>query len=234
MLEPFDDATNAIQGEEIVTSSKVIPCIVGLEHHLLQSEKETKYCAELIDGLKTSLEKRMKIYSENKPFILATVLDPRFKNSCLEISNEKISEMLQMEANNLPKKEVPVNLIPHHADLSMSSEPPKKKSKLFSFLNEKRFSKEDNENSIQSEFLEYTLEPLSNDDSDPLQYWKQRENKFPNLAKLARKYLTICASSAPVERLFSVAGKFYTNSRTQLKADNFENLILIKMNKHCE
>lgn len=228
-MEPFEDATNAIQGEKLVTSSKVIPCAVGLKHHLDACDKEAKNCSELIANLKVSLEKRMKIYCESKPFILATVLDPQFKNSCLNMSNEEVCKLLLEEIQNNPK----IKAAQAVTDMpSTSSESPKKKRRLFSFLDEKKINKLDENNHTSTEILNYLKEATVAEDINPLEYWKKNENVYPNLAKLVPKYLTICASSAPVERMFSVAGKFYTSSRTLLKENNFENLMLIKLNKN--
>ncbi len=39
-----------------------------------------------------------------------------------------------------------------------------------------------------------------------LDYWRLNAPKYPRLAKLAKHYLSIPASSASVERLFSTAG----------------------------
>ena len=64
---------------------------------------------------------------------------------------------------------------------------------------------------------------------DPLQYWKQHRDKSPNLANLAKKYLCIPATSAPVERLFSIAGKFFRSERCRLSDKTFEMLMTIKM-----
>ena len=41
-------------------------------------------------------------------------------------------------------------------------------------------------------------------EEDPLSYWKCNASKYPSLAKLPPNFLNIPASSAPVERLFSV------------------------------
>ena len=40
---------------------------------------------------------------------------------------------------------------------------------------------------------------------DPLLWWKEREMLYPFVAKLAKRYLAIPASTAPSERVFSVA-----------------------------
>lgn len=78
--------------------------------------------------------------------------------------------------------------------------------------------------------MEYILKSLLKDDCN-LWNIKNEIKKIPYLAKFVLKHIAIYASSAPVERLFNVRMKFYTNFHTQLKTDNDENLILIKMNK---
>jgi hypothetical protein len=48
------------------------------------------------------------------------------------------------------------------------------------------------------------------------------------LAKLATKYLSVPASSAPVERLFSIAGKVFRPDRMRMKDETFETLMMLK------
>ena len=43
-------------------------------------------------------------------------------------------------------------------------------------------------------------------DTDPLMWWKQYQQEFPHLSRMARQYLSVSVSSASPERLFSSVG----------------------------
>ncbi|EZA46507.1 Zinc finger BED domain-containing protein [Ooceraea biroi] len=51
---------------------------------------------------------------------------------------------------------------------------------------------------------------------DPLEWWKSHENRFPLVAQLAKKYLSIPATSVASERTFSTAGNIVTAKRSCL------------------
>ena len=53
---------------------------------------------------------------------------------------------------------------------------------------------------------------------DALEWWKLNESHFPHLALLAKKYLSIQATSAPSERIFSKAGRIISDLRTRLNS----------------
>ena len=59
------------------------------------------------------------------------------------------------------------------------------------------------------ELDKYLSHPRLSEDDDPLSYWNLHQTTLPTLAKLAQHYLSVPASSAPVERLFSIAGKLF-------------------------
>ena len=63
--------------------------------------------------------------------------------------------------------------------------------------------------------------------TDPLKWWKKWGSKFPNLAQLARRYLAMPATSAPVERLFSVAGLVATAKRSRLAPSTVSLLVFL-------
>ena len=53
-------------------------------------------------------------------------------------------------------------------------------------------------------------------DTDPLMWWKQHQEEFPRLARMARQYLAVPASSASPERLFSSVGLVKSDLRGSL------------------
>ena len=75
--------------------------------------------------------------------------------------------------------------------------------------------------------------PIQDGDShhenhSPIVWWKENSSRFKTLAKLARKYLCIPATSVPSERLFSTAGCVVTARRACLDPDNI--LCFLKSN----
>ena len=65
---------------------------------------------------------------------------------------------------------------------------------------------------------------------DILAFWKKQATNLPLLSWLARRILSIPASSAPSERVFSEGGRVVTSSRTLLNPETAEDLIWIHQN----
>ena len=86
--------------------------------------------------------------------------------------------------------------------------------------------------SSASELGRYLEQPVEDEDVDPLQYWQTNRETFPHLAKMAVHHLTVVASSAPVERLFSIAGKIFKPERALLSDTRFEELMFLRCNSH--
>ena len=80
------------------------------------------------------------------------------------------------------------------------------------------------------ELRQYFEEVNINRTDDPLKWWKTRESVYPNLSKIAKKYLGIVATSVPSERVFSKAGQVVTERRNRLKANNVQKLIFLNAN----
>ena len=54
--------------------------------------------------------------------------------------------------------------------------------------------------------------------------------RFPTLAKLARHYLCVPATSVPAERIFLIAGLVISNKRSSLTPENADMLIFLSKN----
>lgn len=62
---------------------------------------------------------------------------------------------------------------------------------------------------------------------DTLQWWKQNESRFPELATIARDILAVPAASTGVERLFNQARDFVSYRRHHLKGDTIRLLMML-------
>jgi len=78
--------------------------------------------------------------------------------------------------------------------------------------------------------LSTTAPPNTRTDCDILEFWRDKEQDYPLLAKVARKYYGIPVTSASSERLFSTAGNVITSARTLLNTEKAEQLIFIHDN----
>ena len=75
-----------------------------------------------------------------------------------------------------------------------------------------------NERQVQeaSELDHYLLAPVAGPKVDVLKWWKQHASMYPRLARMARDYLAIPATSAPAERVFSGGADLITDKRGSL------------------
>lgn len=67
-------------------------------------------------------------------------------------------------------------------------------------------------------------------DTNPLEWWKMHVHELPHLAKMARQFLAMPASSAGPERLFSAAGKMHDDQKKNTKEDTLSMMLEVKMN----
>jgi len=83
---------------------------------------------------------------------------------------------------------------------------------------------------ILDEITNYLSLPLALETENPLDWWRVRSQDFPKLAKFARKYLAIPATSVLSERLFSDAGNLISTKRTNLDTNLAGQMLFLKRN----
>lgn len=71
------------------------------------------------------------------------------------------------------------------------------------------------EDKIEHFFKQTQLDP----DADALVWWRANHERFPTIAKLARRFLSKPATSVPSERIFSTAGLIINTLRSSLTVE---------------
>jgi len=76
----------------------------------------------------------------------------------------------------------------------------------------------------QNEYTTYLGEACVdfNDLGESIAFWGRNKERYPALARMAADFLAIPASSAPVERLFSISGHIYTKKRNRTTPETLE------------
>lgn len=86
-----------------------------------------------------------------------------------------------------------------------------------------------NNNTNNDEVRNYIETPLTTVDFDVLHSWFEHRNKFPILYQLVRFLCAVPASSAAVERVFSLAG-YTMKNRPNIKPSTLDDLLFLKSN----
>jgi hypothetical protein len=87
LLKPFQVVTEKLQSETKVTSSQVLPNIIGLRHKLQQIS--THFCTSVKTGLLVSLDKRFSEYVVDRHYIASAALDPQIQLRWANTSDEE-------------------------------------------------------------------------------------------------------------------------------------------------
>jgi len=214
LLHPFKIATEQVQLEQN-TSAAYVPI---LSHRLVvlleESQSSTQSISQFSSSLLTSLQQR-NFPTPNMLWITAA-LDPRFKRLDPLPTRKRIYQSLISMMNtsshlmneSIPqKKQENEDLILWGRGRVPSQLSPDKE--LDSFL-----------------YCSPELEPSF----FPLSWWKANASLFPRLARLAQKYLSIPATSAPAERIFSLAGQVVSDRRARLDPEIVDQLIFLRFN----
>lgn len=84
----------------------------------------------------------------------------------------------------------------------------------------------------ERELEDFKNYPAAGRSEDPLVWWSTHESQFPTLARLAIKFLAIPATSAPSERIFSVAQRVVGKLKGRMHPTTAGTLIFLNSNKH--
>ena len=238
VLEPFKTATKFLSAEQYVSLSVVIPLIKGLIHSLRPNEDDIPVIKRFKRNATTQLQDRWDLSSlMNEPvrtMCIATAIDPRFRRLKTFSSGEIlfIQDLVSKAALELSSdlEGLPVT----RSAESPRSKPCSSLDKLLEISTESDDTSSEDlslEHIIHNENQKYFRETPVDKKTKPLQWWNNNKEHFPFLAKVARKYLCIPATSTPAERLFSAAGNISDRKRSSLLPEHVNMLSFLHANK---
>lgn len=210
ILDIFAPATEELQYGNKVNVSLLLPILSKLTSRIASVDvvlnpSLAQFVSQLHEGIQS------QFWNIPDCIYISTLLDPRFKDlSFLSTAHkEKCYRLLQAKVNeNQERVNIP---------------PPAKRTKLETLLGSSQ-SLLSNEIQRYSQIIEIALP------DDPLQWWKQNQQNFPILSKLAKKYLSMPISSAPSERVWSITKYIVGTTRQSLLAEKVAKLSFLKCN----
>ncbi|XP_039609057.1 zinc finger BED domain-containing protein 4-like isoform X2 [Polypterus senegalus] len=224
ILSPFELAADQTEKDSQVTASCILPCIRGLRAEM--DELSNTYKSQMVSTLKASINCHLTKYENEEAFTLAAALDPRWKLDWCTV--EEASNIKQILTNKVSALAMTITETSSADELSS---PPKKRSSLFRFMaSDSHRLQFPTATATLSQVESYFSQPSIPEDADPLAFWEQHQVTLPQLAQLASMYLPTPASSAPVDRLFSVDCKAFQPEKYSFSNAMFEELMFIRCN----
>lgn len=243
VLELFEWVTDEFQAND-VTISRVYPCVISLRSKLLDSSVEFIHTQEIRTELLASLNKRFANIINQDICQVSTFLDPHFgpdlfpEDKMQTIKAKLVSLIKQQNTLEVIQTNIRENVRENEKEIV---ENPNKKSKIEQKRNSNYVSFRPESKSISHDCK--TIEDEINDFirvvtdenfalSSTLDFWKANEMRFKDLSKIAKKFLGVPASSAAVERMFSIAGHIFSCKRRRMGDILFATLVFLKLNEH--
>lgn len=246
-LKPVADFTDALSSEKTVTASSVKPVLQLLTGDLLLSsseEEETELTRNLKKKMSDVLTQKYNDPAIQQLLAKAAFVDPRYRDS---IPVEELKDVLLEEMLALPEEtemrdddgaRPSTSASVEDEGASESAPPPAKKRNLADLLSKRKGQTSSapvpKRIRADTELTRYLQEETLDSHDDPLIWWKENQGRFPLLSKVARKYLTVCATSTASERVFSAAGNVVTPMRSSLKPDKVNMLVFLARNLKSE
>src|SRR6218665_962117 len=247
-LAPFEDATKEVSDSQ-TSISVVLPMLSMLRRLLDRKHTLSEGIMTMRTEMLTSLNKRFECTKENPKIVLATILDPRFKNLAFDdaelaatakqwlqeecivlVSAERSKEVMEPQSKKTRAETESTDQGIQGPSTSrlwdlfsdVVSEPAPQ-TNLSGTVN----SVKDAVDTMIGLYLSSAVLPRT---ENPYVWWNTNKLLFPFLATLARRYLSPPASNVPSEQLFSGAGQIFSDRRGSLKAKKVEMLLMLKYN----
>ncbi|KAM6984748.1 zinc finger BED domain-containing protein 4 [Aplochiton taeniatus] len=234
-LKPFEVACREMSNRT-ATLGQVIPLIHILNRKIDMLFDETMGIDNMLKSLKDAMENRMSSTLHDPKFTWATMLDPRYKTSLFseeeaEQCKQNLIQELEVSFSTSAETEPLLYNGCSEAPVSSKNSPPNKDN-LWSLMDDIRHKIKQEEKPKSSELavLEYLEEDILDQSCDPLDYWNLKKFLWPELAKVAVRYVGCPPSIVPAETLFSTASVNCALNQPRPFLENMEGLLFLKVN----
>ncbi|KAL7638099.1 UNVERIFIED_CONTAM: hypothetical protein RMT77_011724 [Armadillidium vulgare] len=229
-LEPFKTAIDALENENSPTIQLVLLYRLKLCKHLKASKEDSINLKNLKERSKKYLEEEYHIFPIHK---ISLFLCPNFRRLRMlnDIEREEVIESVYQQINfdSSNTTEVP-------GEEPEKACPAPKRLKTSEFQEWEDVPLDDVKPSGSNSYTEvekykyYDVNDENNvlhDENNVLQFWETHDSMFPRLAKLAKKYLSVPASSAWGKRNFGGEGISLGQRCTNLRKENVDDLLFL-------
>ncbi|XP_070710144.1 zinc finger BED domain-containing protein 4 [Pempheris klunzingeri] len=234
-LKPFEVAYREMSNRT-ATLGQVIPLIHILNRKIDLLFDETVGIDTMLKSLKEAMVSRMSATLHDPRYTWATMLDPRYKTSLFtEEEAEQCKQDLIRELDLSSSTSVAVKpLLPNGCSEGpvSSNTPHSHKDNLWSLMADirQKIKHEEKPKSSELAVLEYLEEDILDQSCDPLDYWNLKKFLWPDLAKVAARYVGCPPSIVPAETLFSTASVNCALNQSRPLLENMEGLLFLKVN----
>lgn len=237
LLQPFATAVNELEGDSYSTLNKVIPNVLHIINRITKISTNFKNVAI---ELKYELEERfdyilnIKHASFQPAHMLATFFDPKFGRA---LSKEQQNYCIQLIIQELTKNDLHCHEEKMPSNSTSLDPEQEKYSGFFETLENQRCLTPPTIGERSKLFklkLEHYVEEIASSTAslpaDAFSYWLDKKESSPEISNYALNLLVAPASSAGIERVFSLAS-IVQNRRYRLGAGNTEKELMIKVNR---
>lgn len=227
ILKPFMEASKELEGSSYVTIHLVHPYVQNLKSlcNTVNNDEPTfilEFRQQLYNTLISLVESKITIYHK-----LAIFLFPP-ANQLIQFNLEEQIEIVSTCKSLLGFYTSDINIPDTSTETTTSN--------IYSLFEKyvQPLNQDLSKNSIiESEVNKYknTIVPLQSE-FNILKWWEDRKNEFPLLYRLSCRIFAIPASSAPSERIFSVARSLITDKRSKIAYNekSFNELLFVNIN----
>ncbi|XP_076860894.1 zinc finger BED domain-containing protein 4 isoform X1 [Brachyhypopomus gauderio] len=235
-LKPFEVACKEMSNRT-ATLGQVIPLIHILNRKIDMLFDETMGIDNMLKSLKESMVTKMSPALHDPRYTWATMLDPRYKTSLFtedeaeQCKQDLIRELEKVYVSTSTETKSPLSNGYSEVPASSNS-PTTKKDNLWSLMVDIRHKIKQEERPKSSELAvtEYLEEDILDQSCDPLDYWNLKKFLWPELAKVAVRYVGCPPSIVPAETLFSTSSMNCALSQSRPLLENLEGLLFLKVN----